>query len=282
MLNPTQLVIDTFVDMLEANYHRSYGLLQPETPKITAFCARVALENIANSDAPYHDLNHTVMVTQVGMEILRGKQMAEGGVGPGDWMHFIVALLCHDIGYVRGVCQGDREGSYVIDEAGQTVSPPPGATDAYLTPWHVARSKLFVRQRFGNVTVLDAKRIADTIEFTRFPVPEGDSFDDSIHYPGLLRAADLIGQLGDINYLKKTTALFAEFQETGTNAKLGYTSAADMRTAYPKFFWNAVRPYIEAALRHLQITQEGRQWIANLYANVFAAEHHAPGLCREL
>jgi len=31
------------------------------------------MENIANSDAPYHDMNHTIMVTLVGQEILRGK-----------------------------------------------------------------------------------------------------------------------------------------------------------------------------------------------------------------
>lgn len=282
MLNPTKLVIDAFVDTIQAHYHRTYGQMQPDLPSITAFCARVALENIANSDAPYHDVNHTIMVTQVGMEILRGRQMAEGGVSPTDWMHFVIGLLCHDIGYVRGVCRGDAAGTYVIDAEGGTVATAPGATDAALTPWHVARSKLFVRQRFGHVAAIDAERIAATIEFTRFPVPEGDGFHDVVDYPGLLRAADLIGQFGDIDYLRKTSALFAEFQETGTNAKLGYSSPADMRTAYPKFFWNAVRPYIEGALRHLQVTQEGRQWIANLYANVFAAEHHAPGLCREL
>jgi hypothetical protein len=39
-------------------------------------------------------------------------------------------------------------------------------------------------------------------------------------YPGLLRAADLIGQLADIDYLRKTSALFAEFSETGVSKKL--------------------------------------------------------------
>ena len=39
-----------------------------------------ALEIITNSDAPYHDVNHTIMVTMVGTEILRGKILVEGGV----------------------------------------------------------------------------------------------------------------------------------------------------------------------------------------------------------
>jgi hypothetical protein len=27
-------------------------------------------------------------------------------------------------------------------------------------------------------------------------------------------------------------------------------------------------------LRHLRVTHEGKQWIANLYAHVFTMEHH--------
>src|SRR4029453_12190281 len=47
-----------------------------------------------------------------GQEILRGKHVREGGVSPRDWMHFILSLLCHDIGYVRGVCREDRNSVY--------------------------------------------------------------------------------------------------------------------------------------------------------------------------
>jgi len=79
------------------------------------------LENIANSDAAYHDMNHTIMVTLVGQEILLGKHTSEGGVRPRDWLHFMISLLCHDIGYVRGVCRGDRNGHYVCNENGDLV-----------------------------------------------------------------------------------------------------------------------------------------------------------------
>jgi hypothetical protein len=90
-----------------------------------------------------------------------------------------------------------------------------------------------------------------------------------------VRAADLIGQLADINYLRNQTALFDEFRETGMSNKLGYNSVADLRANYPDFFWKAVRPYIGDALRYLRVTQEGQQWIANLYANVFSMEHRS-------
>jgi len=274
MFNPTQIVIEAFVRELHAGYDRNYGVLEPSYPGIIGFVARLALENIAISDAPYHDVNHTIMVTLVGQEILRGRHISVGGVAPREWLNFIVSLLCHDIGYVRGICRGDGDGRYVINTAGEKVAVPVGATDAGMTPYHVARSKLFVRERFGKALVhLDIGEIEANIEHTRFPVPEAEQHEPTDDFPGLLRAADLIGQLADINYLRKTAALFNEFRETGMSERLKYNSAADLRANYPKFFWEKVEPYILDALRYLRITQEGQQWIANLYANVFSMEH---------
>jgi hypothetical protein len=275
MFNPTEIVIRAFVDELKAKYHLIYGVLEPSYPDVIGFVGRLALENIANSDAAYHDVSHTIMVTLVGQEILLGKHNSEGGISPRDWLHFMISLLCHDIGYVRGVCRGDQNGQYVRNEEGERVSIGAGATDAAMTPYHVARSKLFVRERFAKsaLTHIDTLEIERNIEHTRFPVPENEQHGATSDYPGLLRAADLIGQLADINYLRKTSALFAEFRETGAVEKLGYHSPDDLRAAYPAFFWKAVRPYIGDALRYLSVTQEGKQWIANLYAHVFSAEH---------
>ena len=38
-------------------------------------------------------------------------------------------------------------------------------------------------------------------------------------------------------------------------------------------FWSKVRPLIPEALGYLELTIEGRQWIANLYNNLFQSEH---------
>jgi hypothetical protein len=48
-----------------------------------------------------------------------------------------------------------------------------------------------------------------------------------------LRAADLIGQLGDPHYLRKANALYYEFDEAGVNRQLGYTSPRDLVDLYP-------------------------------------------------
>ena len=111
------------------------------------------------------------------------------------------------------------------------------------------------------------------IEYTRFPYVASSSNDELTEEEGLLlRAADLIGQLGDPNYLKKANALFYEFEEVGMNKTLGYHTPADVVYKYPQFYWNNVAPQIQTAIRYLNVTSSGRQWIANLHSNVFRAE----------
>ena len=87
------------------------------------------------------------------------------------------------------------------------------------------------------------------------------------------RAADLIGQLSDPRYLRKTCALFYEFEETGTNKVLGYRDPGELRRNYPRFYWRSVHNYVKDALRYLSLSQFGKQIIAQLYAHVFVVEH---------
>lgn len=273
MFNATEIFIDAFVEQLQEGYHRTYGNLKASYGDILGWAGSMALENIANSDALYHDVEHTILVTLVGQEILRGRQIRDGGVSCEDWLHCVISLNCHDIGYVKGVCRDDRRGLYATGINDTTIDLPPGASDASLTPYHVDRGKLFVEERFGGHKLIDANIIKRNIELTRFPVPNAEDHRDTIYYPGLVRAADLIGQLSDPRYLKKINALFYEFEETGVNKALGYNHPGDLRKNYPKFFWDGVHPYIQDALRYLNLTQQGQQIVANLYANVFVVEH---------
>lgn len=275
MFNATQILIDTFVEQLREGYRRTYGGLKTDYEDIIGWAGSMALENIANSDALYHNVEHTILVTLVGQEILRGKHIREGGVSCEDWLHYIISLLCHDIGYVKGVCRQDKdeEGLYATGKDGGMVKLAPGASDASLTPHHVDRGKLFITERFGGHKLIDADIIKRSIELTRFPVPSAEDHQDTVNYAGLVRAADLIGQLSDPRYLKKITSLYYEFEETGVNQALNYHHPGDLRRNYSKFYWHGVYPFIKDALRYLQLTQQGKQIIANLYSNVFVVEH---------
>jgi hypothetical protein len=272
MLNANHLVANALGEELVREYRDLYGDRQPEYGPILRSMAKLVLERLANSDAFYHDVEHTLCVTLVGQAILRGRILVEQ-VEPEDWLHFIAALLCHDIGYLRGICPGDSDTTFVIDEAGKTVTAPRGASDAFLAPYHVERGKIFVRNRCRAIAHLDPERLARAIELTRFPVPEDDDHDETATEAGLVRAADLIGQLADPYYPSKLNGLFYEFVETGVAARLGYGSPADLAEQYPRFFWERIEPYIGDALAHLDRTVAGKQWIANLYSHVFVEEH---------
>ena len=212
-----------------------------------------------------------MLVTLAGHDILIGRALLRQTTAS-DYANFIVACLTHDIGYVRGVLQGDEDESYVADVTGRKIRLPRGSSDAALAPYHVDRSKLFVLERLDAVEELDADRIGRAIEYTRFPYASSSN-DDLVEEEGLLlRAADLIGQLGDPHHARKSNALFHEFEEIGLNKTLGYDTPADIVYKYPQFYWNNVSPQIQTAIRYLNATSSGRQWVANLYSNVFRAE----------
>jgi hypothetical protein len=275
MFNATEIIIDAFVSQIREGYRRTYGGLKTDYQDMIAWAGSMALENIANSDALYHNVEHSVLVTLVGQEMLRGKHIREGGVSCEDWLHFIISLVCHDIGYVKGVCRQDQEMErlYATGQNGEMITLMPGASDASLTPYHVDRAKLFIDERFGGHVLIDAEVIKTNIELTRFPVPKAEDHQGTSSFAGLVRAADLIGQLSDPRYLRKITSLYYEFEETGINRALGYQNPGDLRKNYSKFYWNGVYPYIKGGLRYLALTQQGKQIIANLYSNVFVVEH---------
>jgi hypothetical protein len=270
MITIPELVSQALGTFLTSETKGRFGSSHAALTELLPFAARLTLECIGNSDALYHNIEHSMLVTLAGHDILTGRAMLRPTTA-GDYANFIVACLTHDIGYVRGVVQGDENDCYIADLTGRTVRLPRGSSDAALAPYHVDRSKLFVLERLDAEEV-DAQRIARAIEYTRFPYTASSNDELNEEEGLLLRAADLIGQLGDPHYMRKANALFSEFEEIGLNKKLGYNTPADVIFKYPQFYWNNVAPQIQTAIRYLNITSSGRQWIANLYSNVFRAE----------
>jgi hypothetical protein len=270
LLTVPELASEALWSFLTEHMSRRFSATQPRLTELVPSIARLAIDCIGNSDALYHNVEHTLLVTMVGYDIMKGRALLTS-TDASDFAHVIVACVLHDIGYVRGILKGDGADGYVIDAHGNKTKLPRGSSDAALLFHHVDRSKLFVMDRIAKMEMLDAERIAHAIEFTRFP--SSHEPDDTDNEDGLLvRAADLIGQLGDPHYLRKANALYLEFEEVGMNRQLGYTSPADLTDRYPRFYWNSVSAHIQTAIRYLNVTSSGRQWIANLYSNIFRAE----------
>ncbi|MBZ6075746.1 HD domain-containing protein [Microvirga puerhi] len=272
MMTMPAIMADELGRHIASDFRRWFGCSHQDKAERLDGAARMALECIGRSDALYHNVEHTFLVTLVGRDILHGRMLTER-LEADDYTHLIVACLLHDIGYVRGILKGDGKDRFVVDAHGTTVTVPRGASDAALAPYHVDRSKLFVMDRLAGSPLLDAERVARAVELTRFPAWEPPATDESDHEGRLVQAADLIGQLGDPLYLKKANALFHEFEEIGINHQLGYDTPADLVERFPDFYWTSVSPRLVDAIAYLNVTASGRQWIANLHNHVFCAQH---------
>ncbi len=273
--DPSNSLIRHCLRYLQTSYRFLFELRSLDYLERFSDCAEQVLQLVARSDAPYHNLEHTVIVALVGAEILRGKHYCEGGVTPEDWGCFVLSSLCHDIGYVKGVCRGDDVAcqSYVTGVDGGRILLGDQRTGASLNAYHVDRGKQFIREQFSDLDWLNASQLQHYIELTRFPSLIERSHRDRQGYAGLVRAADLLGQLSDPRYLCKLPLLFQEFAETDSNHAMGYASPQDLRSSYPKFYWKAVYPYVCHGISYLEVSQEGRAIVASLYENVRTVEH---------
>ena len=271
MLNVTQLLTTEVATRLDVVFDAMFGKNERQYVQHAKDVAATALGHIATSDALYHNVEHTVHVTMVGLEILKGKQRIGQEVTRGDWLNVVIALFCHDIGYVRGICRND-DGERLANGVGrQSTRVATGRSDAALMPIHVDRGKRFVEEHFGDLEIIAILEIQACIERTRFPVPIGPSYQCNGDYPGLVRGADPIGQLSDPRYLNKLAAIFYEFEEVGLNEGMGYGMPGDLMAAYPSFFEKNVEPFISDSVRLLETTIEGREILGYLYGNLDAA-----------
>ncbi|MGD1952345.1 MAG: metal-dependent phosphohydrolase [Leptolyngbyaceae cyanobacterium] len=274
MYSPKQTLINTFISYLQSTYKAVFGIEHPDHIALLGSVAEITLDIIAKSDALYHDLEHTILVTSVGQEILQAKRVCEGksSVTVEDWLHLVTALLCHDIGYCKGVCQQDDRtlGLYSTGVGDKFVFLPFGATDAALSQYHVDRGQQFVQEQWPHNPLVDVATVRRIIERTRFPAADEYPVSDIRGLADLGRSADLIGQFSDRNYLQKLPALFYEFEQNGANHVLGYRQVKDMRLGVAKFYWTCVSRYVEDAIAYLNHTSSGQQIVMELHANISA------------
>src|SRR6202521_5517255 len=142
MMTLPELAADALEEFLGAYMRRRFGSSQTQLVEIVPSAARVALECIGNSDALYHNVEHTLLVTLAGHDILRGRALHTHTTAD-DYAHVVIACLTHDIGYVRGLFKDDDEDGFVVNASGRKLTLPRGSSDAALMPYHVDRSKLY-------------------------------------------------------------------------------------------------------------------------------------------
>lgn len=133
MITIPELLAHTLSSFLTSDTRDRFGSSHAGLTEVLPFAARLTLECVGNSDALYHDIEHTMLVTLAGHDILMGRMLLRPTTAV-DYANFILACLMHDIGFVRGIVQGDNEDSYVADVTGRTIRLPRGASDASSHP----------------------------------------------------------------------------------------------------------------------------------------------------
>jgi len=233
-------------------------------------CIRRIIPVLGRSNAAYHDIEHTYCVFSCGLELIKGKHIVEGNVLEIDWCHFVIGLLLHDIGYVRNILNEDSDDEQLIDSDGKTVLLEESSTDASLTNYHIFRGRTFSKQFLEHYSFLKYEIVSEFVAGTTFPIPENFSPGEYSH---LVQAADLIGQMGDLYYTSKISALYDEFEENDATEKLNIKSPNDLLSTYPNFFWHVVHPNVNDIFKYLEAHENGRLWLASLVNQVFAQEN---------
>ncbi len=265
MLDIIKILSEEFIARLSVGYQAAFGNIHPEYESQITRNADQVIRIIAESNTLYHNVEHTIQVTLVGQAVLQGKLKAENNsITPEIWLNFIMSLLCHDIGYVSDL-DLTKESVSTLDN---------GASDALLMSVHIDRGKHFVEETFSQQNGIDIKFIQECIERTRFPIPKADNYQITDDFPGLVRGADLIGQLSDPRYLNKLPAVFYEFEENGYNKVTGYQQPGDLLNGYVDFYTKSVAPYVRETLQYLSMTSEGKEIIRSHEANIAKVEEN--------
>ena len=75
MITVPELSADALGTFLANYMHRRYGASESRLVELVPSIARIAMECIGNSDALYHNVEHTMLVTLAGHDILRGRAL---------------------------------------------------------------------------------------------------------------------------------------------------------------------------------------------------------------
>src|SRR5262249_11377536 len=138
MITIPELAAEALGSHLAAHMGRRFGSTDPELVELVQSAARLAIDCIGNSDALYHNIDHTMLVTLAGYDILKGRRLLKE-TNAVDYAHVLIACLFHDIGFVRGIIDGDDDDGYAIDTQGTKIELGRRSSAAALVTFFIYR-----------------------------------------------------------------------------------------------------------------------------------------------
>jgi hypothetical protein len=92
MITLPELAAGALGSFLASDMKDRFGSSHARLAEVIPFAARLALECIGNSDALYHNVEHTMLVTLAGHDIFKGRALLKPST-PTDYSTFIIACL---------------------------------------------------------------------------------------------------------------------------------------------------------------------------------------------
>ena len=75
MITLPELAADALGSFLASDMKDRFGASYARLAEVVPFAARLALECIGNSDALYHNVEHTMLITLAGHDIYKGRAL---------------------------------------------------------------------------------------------------------------------------------------------------------------------------------------------------------------
>ena len=123
MFSPNTVLIDAFVAHTVQAYRSLFSDAEPVQVQALERAAHTALETLLQRLLlPRHSAYNSV--TEVGQTILHDRQLARGDLTAHEWLQAVVAMLFHDVGYLRNLMPSDRDNSCVINPQGERFTRP--------------------------------------------------------------------------------------------------------------------------------------------------------------
>jgi hypothetical protein len=227
-------------------------------------------------DTAYHDLAHTLQATLCLVELLHNRHFSAAAprIGEGDFRRALIAVLFHDVGYLK--LRDDTEG-----------------TGAKYTHVHERRSCDVVRALLSRRgwPPEEIRAVANMISATgpRADVTRIDFQSETERALGqAVCTADYIGQMSDPGYPDKLEVLFGEFEESyryqGIPAsEWPFPSYQAMLGGTPDFWSGFVQNKlnVECAgiVRHLRHPRSGENpYLESIERNLAVIERKIAGL----
>src|SRR5215469_17717140 len=92
LITVPELSAEALGSFLSEHLNRNFGSTHAHLAELIPSIARIALECIGNSDALYHNVEHTMLVTLVGYDIMKGRALLRPTYAS-DVAHLLVACL---------------------------------------------------------------------------------------------------------------------------------------------------------------------------------------------